>query len=110
MPTYTGKCDCGQTTWEVELDKDTASHILCHCNTCKRLSGGAFTLNQIIPKDSLKFTKGGDELKKYTYSGESGRSLPLSSSLPALSPCPPPPPHPASSPLPPLHLPPNSDH
>ncbi|KAJ9636252.1 hypothetical protein H2201_006230 [Coniosporium apollinis] len=75
MPTYTGKCDCGQTTWEVELDKDTASHILCHCDTCKRLSGGAFTLNQIIPKDSLKFTKGGDELKKYTYSGESGKEV-----------------------------------
>ena len=44
-----------------------------HCDTCKTLSGGTFTLNQIIPKDALSVTKGGDDLGKYTYYGESGR-------------------------------------
>jgi hypothetical protein len=43
-----------------------------HCNTCKYLSGSAFTLNQIIPKSALDITKGGDKLGKYTYYGESG--------------------------------------
>jgi hypothetical protein len=43
-----------------------------HCDTCKYLSGSAYTLNQIIPKDALKITKGGDALKKYTYYGDSG--------------------------------------
>jgi hypothetical protein len=43
-----------------------------HCDTCKTLSGGTFTLNQIIPKDALSVTKGGDNLGKYTYYGESG--------------------------------------
>ena len=71
MTTYAGKCLCGQTTWEVTLQEDQANTILCHCNTCKALSGGAFTLNQIIPADALKFTKGGDALKKYTYQGDS---------------------------------------
>ena len=48
---------------------------LSHCNTCKALSGGAFTLNQMVPKSALKFTKGGDELKKYVYSGDSGKEV-----------------------------------
>ena len=45
-----------------------------HCDTCKQLSGSVFTLNQIIPKDALKVTKG-DDLGKYTYYGDSGRSF-----------------------------------
>lgn len=72
MTTYSGKCHCGETTWDVTLGEDQANTILCHCDTCKTLSGGAFTLNQIIPKDALKMTKGGDALKKYTYTGDSG--------------------------------------
>lgn len=39
------------------------------------MSGGAFTLNQIVPADSIKFTKGGDALKKYTYKGDSGNDV-----------------------------------
>lgn len=74
MATYNGKCQCGQTTWEVTLEKDQTKTVLCHCNTCKVLSGGAFTLNQIVPKEALKFTKGGDALKLYTYTGDSGMS------------------------------------
>lgn len=72
MSTYQGKCHCGQTTWEAKLEQDQAKAILCHCDTCKSLSGGAYTLNQIIPAEALKFTKGGDALKKYTYKGDSG--------------------------------------
>ena len=45
--------------------------LYSHCDTCKFLSGGAFTLNQIIPKDQLKITKGG-EPSVYTYYGDSG--------------------------------------
>lgn len=41
-----------------------------HCNTCKLLSGGPFTLNQIIPKSDLKITKG--STSTYTYYGDSG--------------------------------------
>jgi len=75
MTTYNGKCLCGQTTWEVKLEQDQANTILCHCNTCKTLSGGAYTLNQIVPKDALKFTKGGDALKMFTYKGDSGNEV-----------------------------------
>lgn len=44
-----------------------------HCDTCKILSGGAFTLNQIVPKSAIKLTKG-PEPGKYTYYGDSGKS------------------------------------
>lgn len=57
-----------------------------HCNTCKQLSGGTYTLNQIIPKANLKITQG-EDLGKYTYKGDSGMS-------------PPPPPPKLSSPIP----------
>ncbi|KAK5158618.1 hypothetical protein LTR04_005192 [Oleoguttula sp. CCFEE 6159] len=46
-----------------------------HCDTCKILSGSAYTLNQIVPKDTLSFSKGGDSLKHYTYQGESGKDV-----------------------------------
>ena len=42
-----------------------------HCDTCKILGGGAFSLNQIIPQENLKITKG--EVKSYDYTGDSGR-------------------------------------
>ncbi|EHK96206.1 hypothetical protein M7I_8114 [Glarea lozoyensis 74030] len=84
-----GRCHCGQTEWEVKLD--AKEHILwsehalfkgyrpelwltsySHCDTCKILSGGTYTLNQIIPKEDLKVTKG--NLKAYTYHGDSGKA------------------------------------
>ncbi|KAB8343130.1 hypothetical protein FH972_022723 [Carpinus fangiana] len=71
MTTYNGKCHCGQTAWAAELPEN--EHILCHCDTCKQLGGGAYSLNQIIPKKNLKITKGA--LKTYTYKGDSGKSV-----------------------------------
>ncbi|EME45997.1 hypothetical protein DOTSEDRAFT_70116 [Dothistroma septosporum NZE10] len=71
---YNGKCHCGHHEWTVELKDDQQNHILCHCDTCKILGGGAFTMNQIIPKNQLKITKGG-EPSKYTYYGDSGKGV-----------------------------------
>ena len=89
---YTGKCHCGHHEWTVELNNEQQNHILCHCDTCKVcsahtsqhhpfdtklpqiLGGGAFTMNQIIPKNQLKITKGG-EPSKYTYYGDSGKGV-----------------------------------
>lgn len=53
-----------------------------HCDTCKILGGGAYTMNQIIPKSALKITKGG-EPGKYTYYGDSGK---VTSSIPPTPP------------------------
>ena len=48
---YQGSCHCGQLEWEAKLE--TAEHILCHCNTCKKLGGGPYSMNQIIHKVRL---------------------------------------------------------
>lgn len=45
-----------------------------HCKVCKKMSGGAATLNQIIPKENLKYTNDSN-LKKYTYKGASGNGV-----------------------------------
>jgi hypothetical protein len=69
--TYQAQCHCGHHKWEWTLEADKQSHILCHCDTCKVLSGGPYTLNQIVPKSALKITSGG-EPSKYSYKGDSG--------------------------------------
>jgi len=75
MTSYNGVCHCGQTEWTAKLDGETSKHILCHCDTCKILGGGAFTMNQIVPKSTLSFTKGESSLKSYTYKGDSGNEV-----------------------------------
>jgi len=75
MTSFDGKCHCGQTEWTAKLEKEQQGHILCHCDTCKELSGGTYTLNQIIPKNALNITKGKDNLGKYTYYGDSGKGV-----------------------------------
>ncbi|GAB7361830.1 hypothetical protein MBLNU230_g1872t1 [Neophaeotheca triangularis] len=75
MSTYNGQCHCGNVTWNVKLEGDQAKHILCHCDTCKILGGGAFTMNSIIPKSNLSLTNNGSSLKAYTYKGDSGNAV-----------------------------------
>ncbi|KAL8795850.1 MAG: hypothetical protein Q9195_001730 [Heterodermia aff. obscurata] len=76
MPSFTGRCHCGEVEWTVELPEESQAHVLCHCDACKLLSGGESTLNQIVPKDALKITKG--TTKTYTYTGDSGTAPPFS--------------------------------
>ncbi|KAH7400030.1 Mss4-like protein [Cadophora sp. MPI-SDFR-AT-0126] len=71
MSTDHGRCHCGQTEWDVKLNE--RAHILCHCDTCKLLGGGSYSLNQIVPKENLKITKG--DVKVYKYKGDSGKSV-----------------------------------
>ena len=68
---YSGSCHCGDIEWSVRLENP--QHILCHCDTCKKLGGGPFSCNQIVPKDDLRITKG--SAKIYTYTGASGKPV-----------------------------------
>ena len=78
--TYQAQCHCGHHKWEWTLEPDVQKHILCHCNTCKVLSGAPYTLNQIVPKSSLKITSGG-EPAVYSYKGDSGMFMPITTPL-----------------------------
>ncbi|OOQ81755.1 DUF636 domain protein [Penicillium brasilianum] len=54
--TITGSCMCGGVTYAVEAEKYLAA--LCHCIDCQKWTGGAFTSNAVVPRTSLKVTKG----------------------------------------------------
>ncbi|EEP76824.1 predicted protein [Uncinocarpus reesii 1704] len=73
MTSVPGKCHCGQIEWTVKLADQEKSHILCHCDACKIVNGGEFTLNQVIPEENFKLEKG--EPSKYTYKGDSGNPV-----------------------------------
>ncbi|KAJ6133307.1 Glutathione-dependent formaldehyde-activating enzyme/centromere protein V [Penicillium samsonianum] len=67
--TFTGSCMCGGVTYAVEADSYLAA--LCHCTDCQKWSGGAFTSNAVVPRTSVKVTKGTPN--SYDAVGDSGK-------------------------------------
>jgi len=69
--TYKGSCFCGAV--EITVTGQPAAMGFCHCNSCRSWSAGpvnAFTLWQ---PDSVKITKGADEVGTYNKSPQSFR-------------------------------------
>ncbi|KAJ5252001.1 Glutathione-dependent formaldehyde-activating enzyme/centromere protein V [Penicillium chrysogenum] len=67
--TLTGSCMCGGITYTVEAD--TYLSALCHCTDRQKWTGGAFTSNIVVPRTSVKLTKGAT--KNYDVVGNSGK-------------------------------------
>ncbi|KAJ5970673.1 uncharacterized protein N7479_000591 [Penicillium vulpinum] len=67
--TLTGSCMCGGVTYAVEADTYLAA--LCHCTDCQKWSGSAFTANAVVPRTSMKVTKGTPN--SYDAIGNSGK-------------------------------------
>jgi hypothetical protein len=63
--TRTGRCLCGQITYE--LSGDLIATAVCHCDHCQRQSGGAFSVN-LIALDSQIDVSG--KLSTYEDRGE----------------------------------------
>lgn len=68
MSKIRGGCLCGAVRYE--SDADPAIIAVCHCATCQKNSGSAFSLNVGVPSDSV--TMKGDSLA--TYEDQSGAS------------------------------------
>ena len=49
--TRTGRCLCGQISYE--LSGDVIATAVCHCDHCQRQSGGAFSVNLIAMESQL---------------------------------------------------------
>ncbi len=62
---------CNQLS--VTIEGDPAMHGLCHCDQCKRLSGGAFTYSGYWPRSAVKEISG--KAVRYRKISESGRWL-----------------------------------
>ena len=67
MANIKGGCLCGAVRYE--SNAEPAMVAVCHCTSCQKNTGTAFSLNIGIPEDSVKIT--GDSLVKYEDRGTS---------------------------------------
>jgi hypothetical protein len=49
-----GGCLCGAVRYETDATPMAAA--ICHCTHCQRISGSAFSVNVIVPHDSLSIS------------------------------------------------------
>ena len=68
---WRGSCHCEAVKWAAKLE--SAEHVLCHCDTCRKLGGGPYSCNQIIPKEGLTIFVGNENVGVYRYKGASGK-------------------------------------
>ena len=54
MPTMTGGCQCGRIRYSVEVENDEA--YLCHCNYCRRATGGVSIAFKTVAVASVTWT------------------------------------------------------
>src|SRR5262245_1470649 len=68
---YTAQCACGACKFE--FDTDPAFIANCHCNDCKKASGGAMATFFGVPEADFKLISG--DPKPFHYVSESGKGL-----------------------------------
>lgn len=70
MTVIKGGCLCGAVRYRSEAKP--VMQVVCHCKTCQKNTGSAFSTNVAVPEDSL--TVEGDTLRCYEdHSGASGQ-------------------------------------
>ena len=68
----TGGCLCGAIRYAISAP--VAGLRACHCRNCQKASGGAGTVNAVVPSESFRITKGTP--RRYNDSAtQSGRTL-----------------------------------
>src|SRR5215471_8662289 len=68
---YTGQCACGAVKFEFDTDPSFIAN--CHCNDCKRASGGEMATFFGIPEDDFTVLSG--KTKAFHYTANSGKGL-----------------------------------
>jgi hypothetical protein len=69
---HAGGCLCGAVRYTVNVP--IAKLRACHCRNCQKSSGGAGTVNAVVPSESFRITKGAT--RRYDDSAtQSGRTL-----------------------------------
>jgi hypothetical protein len=69
-------CLCGGVRFELAEVPDKLS--VCHCESCKKLSGGAGTVNVGVPPSSIRILEGEDLLQTFVPPGGSAKTFCLS--------------------------------
>ena len=70
MATLEGHCLCGKVSYE--SSSEPLATLICHCKNCQRQAGAAFSINVVVPADSIT-TKG--TLKTFRDSADSGNTV-----------------------------------
>lgn len=70
MAKIEGGCLCGKIRYAGVAEP--LATVLCHCINCQKQSGGAYSLNLVMPKGSLDIQ---GELTTYVDTGDSGKPL-----------------------------------
>jgi hypothetical protein len=63
VATVTGRCLCGGVQFEVTEPFERVTY--CHCANCKKISGGAGTVNARSRTDAINILQGEDLLRTY---------------------------------------------
>ena len=62
---YSGSCLCGNIQFEVHGSFDNL--FLCHCKSCRKDTGSAHAANLFSSAATLKWLKGGNEVRSYNH-------------------------------------------
>lgn len=62
----TGSCMCGSVAYEVDADPGRIVH--CHCATCRKAHGSAFSTVTNVPRDRFCWTKGENLIRGFESS------------------------------------------
>jgi hypothetical protein len=73
MASLRGSCLCGGVKFEVAAIPATLRY--CHCESCKKLSGGATTVNGRVPSSSIRILDGEDLLQTFQPEGGSAKTF-----------------------------------
>jgi hypothetical protein len=68
---YRGKCFCGAV--EVSVTGEPAAMGYCHCSSCRSWSAGPINAFSLWKTDSVKVTKGAENLASYAKNPQSQR-------------------------------------
>jgi hypothetical protein len=69
-PVRTGRCLCGEVTYE--LTGDAVATAVCHCDRCQRQGGGAFSVNLLVHESQLDIA---GALRTFEETGERGDAV-----------------------------------
>jgi hypothetical protein len=73
MATLRGTCLCGGVTFEVEAAPESLR--VCHCTSCKKLSGGGGSVNFGVPPSAITILEGQELLQSFTPEGGSAKTF-----------------------------------
>ena len=71
MPKIEGGCLCGAVRYR--SDSEPVMQAVCHCETCRKISGSTYSFNVAVPEDSLVVD--GEVATYEDHSGASGNPM-----------------------------------